>query len=224
MAGRPARAVPRLIGISSGDHRAGRDLVSMLAAAARGGLPAVILREPQLSARELVALARRLAPAFGPGLVLHGRHPDALALAAAGGFGLHLPAGVDAGAARARTAGLLGQSCHGPEELAAAARAGCDYALLSPIFAPHSKPADPRRPLGIDGLARACADPPLPVLALGGLDPERARGCLEAGAHGVAALGGLWPPDATPEQVEGAARAFLAALEGARVRRAPAPG
>lgn len=211
-----------VIGISSGDHRTGRDLISLVGAAAQGGLQHVILREPQLDERALVDLYRRLAPAFGAGLMLHAGHPSALRLAAAIGCGLHLPARADAAAARAVVKGLLGQSCHDAVEVAAARRAGCDYVLLSPVFAPGSKPAGDHHPLGLAGLRDGCATAGLPVIALGGINPQNAADCLRVGAAGIAAVTALWPPDCTPEDCRDRARRLRAAAAAA-IAPGPAP-
>jgi len=62
-----------------------------------------------------------------------------------------------------------------------------DYVHLAPIWDPLSKPAS-RPPLGLGELERACAAG-LPVLAQGGLDPDRAARALAAGAAGVAVTG-----------------------------------
>lgn len=204
-----------VVGVSSGDHQTGRDLISLLQGAADGGLRVVILREPQLTERALVHLYRRLAPSFGAGLLLHGSHASALHLAAAIGCGLHLPARADAAAARPLVHGLLGQSCHHPLEVAAARRAGCDYVLLSPVYSPGSKPQDERRPLGLDGLRDVCATAGLPVVALGGINPQNAGDCLRAGAAGIAAVTALWPPDCTPEDCGNRARTLVAAAASA---------
>lgn len=203
--------IPRLVAVSPGDAHQGRPLLWLLEAMAGAGLPAVILREPELGERAYVGLARGLAPLYGAGLILHGKHPCALDIASAGGFGLHLPAGADLAGARVRVRGLLGASCHDGAELARAHEAGCDYAVLSPVFAPASKPGYPHPPLGLDGFTRALV-PGLPTLALGGITPARAAACARAGASGVAVLGGLFPPDALPEDRVDAVRAYLAAL------------
>jgi thiamine monophosphate synthase len=101
------------------------------------------------------------------------------------GIHVHLASSEDPVAWRPRVPGLLGVSCHGPADLLRAAAAGCDYATLSPIFSPGSKPDDTRDPLGPSALREA----PLPVLALGGIGPGNVSACLEAGAHGVAGIG-----------------------------------
>ncbi len=130
----------------------------------------------------------------GATVIVHARTPDGARLAAARGLGLHLPSGVDPAPWRARIPGLLGASCHDRAQLERADGV-CDYATLSPVFAPTSKPHDRRSTLGLHGLARACSGLDLPVLALGGLGPGNARGCLQAGAWGVAGIGAFGAPE-----------------------------
>lgn len=105
--------------------------------------------------------------------------PEDIALARAHGLALH----GEAGASR---------SCHDEASLARAAADGCDFALLSPVFPPGSKPSDPRPPLGVQGFARLAAGAGLPVVALGGLDSLRVAGLRAAGASGVAGIGAFF--------------------------------
>jgi thiamine monophosphate synthase len=128
----------------------------------------------------------------GAPIIVHARSPGGVRLAAERGLGLHLPSWADPQACRGRIRGPLGMSCHGLADLARAAVC-CDYATLSPVFAPRSKPIE-RPPIGLAGLRLACAESPLPVLALGGLGPEGVEACLEAGAHGVAGIGSFGDP------------------------------
>ncbi len=113
---------------------------------------------------------------------------------AADADGLHLPDGAPAPDRAALPRPLiLSRACHTPQALAVAHREGFDLATLSPVFPPRSK--QPTHPaLGLDALARACAASPIPVIALGGLDTERADACLQAGAAGVAAIGWFFAP------------------------------
>ena len=202
--------IPPLVAVTPGDHGVSHELISLLEAMAGAGLEMAILREPHLGERAYVALARAVAQLL-PAVVLHGKHPDALEIAARAGFGLHLPAGADLHAARRRVRGLLGASCHSPLEVAAARSARCDYVILSPIFSPTSKPGDSREPLGLAVLAEVCAAFDLPIAALGGIEPGRVAACRDAGAAAVAMLGGLFPPDASPESSAAAVLACRAA-------------
>ncbi len=124
----------------------------------------------------------------GVAVILHARTPGGARLAVELGLGLHLPSRVDPRPWRARIRGLLGASCHDRGELERAS-GFCDYATLSPIYAPRSKPEDARPTIGLAGLAEACRGLELPVLALGGIAPGRVAPCLEAGAWGVAGIG-----------------------------------
>lgn len=177
--------IPRLFAITGG----GADFATRLRAVLDAGVPAVLIREDALPA----------SLPEDPRLVLHARMPGAEALAAARGWGLHLGGGADVAAVRARFAGPLGYSAHSPAQARAALAAGATWAFLSPIWAPASKPGDTRPPLGPAALGPG-------LVALGGVTPARVATCREAGASGVAVLGGIW---AAAEPGE-AARRYLA--------------
>ena len=171
------------------------DTPARVAAAVRGGVDWIQLRERTLDGAALLALAdairaaARAAAGGRPLRVLVNRRLD-VALAA-GADGVHL--GHDAvapGIARRLfpPPALVGISTHAVAE-ALAAR-DVDYVQLAPIFAPLSKPAE-RPPLGLDALAAAAAGP-LPVLAQGGIDARGAAAARAAGAAGVAVTGAVW--------------------------------
>lgn len=84
----------------------------------------------------------------------------------------------------------LAASCHDAQELALAASLGADFAVLSPVLATRSHPQ--ARTLGWAGFAEAAAMTPIPVYALGGLQSADAGKALDAGAHGVAMIAGLF--------------------------------
>jgi thiamine-phosphate pyrophosphorylase len=120
--------------------------------------------------------------------------PGAREMAMKLGLGLHLrgsddPAREDVRTARARHPFLLGASTHSAEEARAALRAGADYVLLSPIWPSPSKPDDARMPLGAEVFDALRG---LPVLALGGLTPDRLALARSNGAWGGAAMGALF--------------------------------
>ncbi|MBI2823017.1 MAG: thiamine phosphate synthase [Acidobacteria bacterium] len=108
---------------------------------------------------------------------------------AVGADGLHLPAGQElAESVRAELRGkLIGASVHSLAEALHAAGRGLDYLLLAPVFAPLSKPAT-GQPLGVDTLREVCSAVSVPVIALGGMVPERFGEVLEAGAAGIAGI------------------------------------
>jgi 8-oxo-dGTP diphosphatase len=87
---------------------------------------------------------------------------------------------------------LLGVSCHDGAELARAAALGADYAVLGSVRPTASHPGGPT--LGwhrFAGLVEPCR---LPVYAIGGMTPADRPRAWDAGAQGVAAIGGLWQP------------------------------
>jgi thiamine-phosphate pyrophosphorylase len=181
------------------DRRASRrDVAQAVAAAVRGGVDWVQVRERELADDALLALADEISGAARGAagtrdlrVIVNRRADVALAIDA---DGVHLGFdGMDPAAAR-RVLGadaLIGVSAHTADEIGALRDA--DYAHLAPVFDPLSKTAV-REALGVDALA-AAARHGLPVLAQGGLDAHNARAALDAGAAGVAVSGALLMAD-----------------------------
>jgi thiamine-phosphate pyrophosphorylase len=96
-------------------------------------------------------------------------------------------AGADVAALKARGV-RLGISTHSPEELAVALAARPDYVALGPIYETKLKVMK-WPPQGLDRIAewrRRIGDKPL--VAIGGLTPERAPAVLAAGADSLAVV------------------------------------
>lgn len=189
--------VPRLYLVT--DRRLVADLpraVERALAALPEGLAAVQLREKDLPARELLALARALVPlcaARGAALLVN----DRLDVARAAGAGAHLPAnGVPAGRARQFLGpdALLGCSCHSEEEVLRAKQGGADFGTFGPVFDTPSKRGY-GSPVGLPALA-AASRLGLPLLGLGGIDEARVAEVLRAGASGLAMIRAAWGADA----------------------------
>ena len=178
-----------------------RRLLAKIAEAARAGVDYIQLREKDLPAHDLEELAReamRILLAtrpsqLAPRLLINSRADVALAV---GAHGVHLrsddtpPRDVRrlcALAARhsplATRPFVVSVSCHTAAEVARAAREHADFALFGPVFEKGGVAA----PGGLDQLRRACRAR-IPVLALGGATVDSARTCLDAGAHGIAAI------------------------------------
>src|SRR2546427_11279892 len=101
----------------------------------------------------------------------------------------------------------IGVSVHDLEEAGAAQAAGADYLLVGAVYATATHPD--RAPLAPEDLAVIVALG-LPVIAIGGVTPDRIPGLRAAGAYGAAAIRALW--DATDPA--GAVRRMLQELRG----------
>jgi len=84
----------------------------------------------------------------------------------------------------------IGASVHSPQEAKAAQEAGADWCVAGHVFETPSHPGEPRRESKfIDELA---AEVDIPIIAIGGVRPEHVRLLIHKGAHGVAAIRGIW--------------------------------
>lgn len=155
------------------------------------GLPALMLREKDLNESELMELARELRRMTRAHNALFIVNNNVDAARASGADGIHLSFGPFNDFAGEIGGGLLcGVSCHSREELLVVQRLRADYALLAPVYAPLSK-ASVNPALGASEFGRMIRGVSLPVLALGGVTPERTAEVLDHGAAGIATIGGL---------------------------------
>ena len=155
--------------------------------ALRAGIDMVQIREKDLEARELLALARA-SSSPGPGKLLINSRAD-VALAAGAG-GVHLPSSGPAPSlvrSIVPPGFLIGVSCHSGDEVRAAEQEGADFVVFGPVFDTPSKRAY-GPPQGLEKLGEACRAVRLPVLALGGISRDRVRSCLDRGAAGIAGI------------------------------------
>ncbi|MFQ5701418.1 MAG: thiamine phosphate synthase [Acidobacteriota bacterium] len=171
----------------------GRSHAELARELCRGGARWIQIREKALGGAAMLAettAAVRAAGVFGARVIVNDRADIAVM---AGAAGVHLGAQDLPVAAARRIVGadaLVGCSTHSVEEAIHAAALPVDYVALGPIFATRHASV-PRAPLGLDAVRRAAAAISIPIVAIGGIDPERARQVLRVGAAAVAVLGDL---------------------------------
>jgi thiamine-phosphate diphosphorylase len=184
----------------AGDRQSLDRVVKLVEAAAHAGVDLIQIRERDLHARGLMALAERCVAA-GSGtaarIVVNDRVDVALA---AGAHGVHLRSdSVEATRVRRlmQPGATVGRSVHRAEEArGAAGGGGVDYLIFGTVFSSPSKA--PGHPLSdLDELARAARAAVVPVLAIGGIVPESAETVVKAGAGGIAGIGLFIPPPGT---------------------------
>ena len=172
------------------DEEGARDrLVEAAHRAASAGVDLIQIRERDLEASDLMALALNVKRAVAGTVckvVVNERVDVALA---AKTDGVHLPA-ASAPADRVRQmvpAGfLVGRSVHDARE--ADGQEACDYLVFGTVFQSARKP--PAHAIaGVEALAAVASRVSRPVLAIGGVTVERLPQLARAGAAGVAAIG-----------------------------------
>jgi thiamine-phosphate pyrophosphorylase len=169
----------------------GRDLVEVVAACLAAGLPAVQVREKDLSAAELASLCRgirALRPA--PFLIVNDRVDVAVAVGADGVQRTHTSLSVADLRVVADKRVRVGASVHARQEARAAAAEGAEWIFFGPVYDTPSK-RQYGAPQGLAELERVVAAVPIPVIAIGGITPDRVGEVRRAGARGVAVISAI---------------------------------
>lgn len=170
-----------------------RSLESALRESVDAGVQAIQLRERDLSTRELLSLAGQIhamTKSRGIPLIINDRVDLVQALDL---DGVHLRASSLPVSVARRVLGprrLIGVSTHSVKEVQQAGDDGADYVILGPIFETPSK-REFGAPLGLAALADACRRSSVPVFAIGGMTSKRIAAARDAGASGVAMIGGI---------------------------------
>lgn len=196
-------------------------MIETVAAAVRGGVTAVQLRDKQATDADLVDQGRALKAVLagtGVPLIVNDRVDVALAV---GADGVHLgqsDAGVRAARARLGSGAIIGLSVQTPALARAVDPVLVDYVGVGPVFPTGTKP-DHSTPLGFDGLALVCAASPVPVVAIGGLRSAHTGAVAAAGTQGMALVSAICAaesPELAAREVAEAVRAVVTA-QGAEV-------
>lgn len=170
-------------------HRCeGRRLEAVVEAAVCGGVNLIQLREKDLAAGKLLALARRLRDLTkGRALLFVNDRIDVALACEADGVQLGeegLPLEVARDIARGRL--LLGRSVHSVEGAVAAEVGGADLLVVGAIFPTGSHPGVAAA--GVELLDRIRRRVGIPVLAIGGVKAQTVKLVIGAGASGAAVI------------------------------------
>ena len=173
------------------------------------GLEMIQLREKDLPRPELLDLARRLRE------ISRGRarlfiNGDLDVAREVGADGVHLPQ-EKIQLAPLATDLAVGVSVHDAPSALEGERVGAHFVIFGPVYDTPSK----RRygpPQGLDALAKIAAAVKVPVLAIGGITPERVADVRRAGASGIGVISAILSSDAPADAV----RRFLDVLDSTR--------
>jgi thiamine-phosphate diphosphorylase len=152
----------------------------IVAAAVQAGVRCVQLREPQWPARAMLRACERLLPVVtgAGGVLLVNDRLDVVATGMAHGAQIgHRSLPPEVARRVLGPAFVIGYSAHDTNELDLAVAAGCDFALLSPVWPTTSKPGALH--LGVNRAGQYTSKARLPVVWLGGIDAARVRALAE---------------------------------------------
>lgn len=181
--------IPKLMLITDGTLETNPTTFNKVFLACQNGLPAIQLREKTLEARRLWELAtglRKITSDHGIFFSINDRVDIALSVNA---DGVHLSEkGLSPQIPKKLNSSLIvGVSVHSLEMGRRAEEEGADYVLFGPVFQTPSKIAF-GMPQELENLKKMAQKLSIPVLAVGGITPQKIKCCIDAGAYGVAAI------------------------------------
>jgi thiamine-phosphate pyrophosphorylase len=167
------------------DRKLCADLQNCISQSCSAGVKAVQIREKDLAAGELLTLSKKIRNVTGNSkLIINNRYDIAIL---AGADGVHSPEkGITPSQIKDYNL-LIGRSVHSVSSAIEADRLGFDYLLFGPVYQTPAK-VKYGSPQGLDALKLICESVKIPVFAVGGINPNRAKKCIQAGAYGAAVI------------------------------------
>lgn len=179
----------------SAASRFGRvEFLRRLDSALAHGLRMLQFREPDLAADELGSLFNEVVArvrAAGATLLVNSRHETGWWDRA---DGVHLTAAELMRISTRPALARVGASVHSARELERCGELDIDFAVAGPVRPTPTHAGQPA--LGWDAFAALVESTPVPVYAIGGMDPRDLPATMIRGAHGVALLTAAWEDQA----------------------------
>lgn len=206
--------IPHLYAIIDPAQAGDRSSLEVAAALLSAGVQLIQLRDKCASSRELWASAQGIATLVhqSQGIFIVNDRADIACAVEADGVHVgqeDLP--VEFARSILPPGKWVGYSTHLLEQVKEADHSSADYIAFGPVFPTASK-QNPDPVVGLDGLRAARQATHKPLVAIGGITLENAKGVLEAGADSVALIRGLiGAPDIGQRAEE-----FLKLVSGAR--------
>jgi len=157
---------------------------------AAAGVRLLQYRNKRASARELFASSKRLSALLIPRDVTFMVNDRADVALAAEASGVHVgqeDLAVEAARSVIGAGKLVGVSTHNLQQFKDAAAISADYIAVGPVFSTATK-ANPDPVVGIELIRQVRSLTDKPIVAIGGITPERAAEVIQAGADSVAVI------------------------------------
>ncbi|MCX6802034.1 MAG: thiamine phosphate synthase [Candidatus Diapherotrites archaeon] len=156
--------------------------------AVKAGIPCVQYREKEKSPEEMVSDCLRLKEiCSGKALLFINDFPDVAF--ACGADGIHLGQ-CDCSVQDARELlpeAIIGVTASSLDEAKKAEADGADYVSASPVFATGTK-SDAGAPIGLEMVKQIKDSVGIPVMAIGGINPENAKSVFDSGADAISVV------------------------------------
>ncbi|MFH1140346.1 MAG: thiamine phosphate synthase [Chloroflexota bacterium] len=180
---------PALCLVTDRQYARGRPLSDLVSEAVEGGVNIVQLREKDLAAGELLALAEAIRDVTRKANALFLVNDRVDVALAVGADGVELGEEAMPVAAVRRIAGrrlLIGRSVHSVDGAREAEAQGADFLVVGTIFPTRSKPG--ARTAGLKQLAQVSQSVNIPFLAIGGVNATNVAQVMAQGAAGIAVI------------------------------------
>jgi len=173
----------------------GRDNLSVVQSAVKGGVSCVQLREKNCSTREFIEQALILknfltAQKKNIMLIINDRVDVAQAV---GADGIHLGQKDMPFSIVKKIVGdsmIIGISTETLDEALRAEKEGADYIGVGPVYSTTTK-TDTVAPIGLEGLIQIRKMVKIPIVAIGGLNHTNAEDTIKSGADGIAVVSAI---------------------------------